>query len=89
MKTKLCLSERVFVCSECGLVIDRDLNAAMNLKREALRINSKDAQSCGESLNGRGDDSAGCLFEGSETIVSEAISGESEILLQHTMGQCK
>lgn len=43
----------------------------------------------GESLNGRGDDSAGCLFEGSETIVSEAISGESEILLQPTMGQCK
>jgi len=30
VKAKLSLSERVFTC-ECGLVIDRDLNAALNL----------------------------------------------------------
>ena len=30
-KTKLSLSERTFRCGHCGLVIDRDLNAALNL----------------------------------------------------------
>lgn len=32
----LSLSERVFVCPECGLEMDRDLNAAINLKNYAL-----------------------------------------------------
>jgi putative transposase len=31
VKTKLALSERTFVCEECGAVIDRDENAARNL----------------------------------------------------------
>ena len=26
-------SERTYVCSDCGLVIDRDFNAALNLKQ--------------------------------------------------------
>lgn len=30
------LSEREFVCKNCGLVIDRDLNAAVNLKNFGL-----------------------------------------------------
>jgi putative transposase len=31
VKAKLALSERVFTCTACGLVIGRDLNAALNL----------------------------------------------------------
>lgn len=31
VKAKLPLKERVYVCDQCGLVIDRDLNAAINL----------------------------------------------------------
>ena len=31
VKAKLALSERVFACDLCGLVLDRDLNAALNL----------------------------------------------------------
>ena len=31
VKRDLKLSDRVYVCSECGLVIDRDYNAAINL----------------------------------------------------------
>lgn len=31
-KTNLKLSDRIYVCNSCGLVIDRDLNAALNLK---------------------------------------------------------
>ena len=31
VKAKLTLAERTYVCTECGLVIDRDVNAARNL----------------------------------------------------------
>ncbi|MGN9777481.1 zinc ribbon domain-containing protein, partial [Micromonospora sp. H33] len=31
VKTKLALSEREYDCEACGLVLDRDLNAARNL----------------------------------------------------------
>ena len=33
VKKNLKLSERTYVCSECGLVIDRDYNAAINLMK--------------------------------------------------------
>lgn len=35
VKKSLSLSERVYACEACGLVIDRDLNAAINLKNLA------------------------------------------------------
>jgi transposase len=35
VKTKLRLAERNYQCDGCGLVIDRDLNAAVNLARYA------------------------------------------------------
>lgn len=38
VKEKLSLSEREYVCEECGLVIDRDTNAAINILAEALFI---------------------------------------------------
>jgi putative transposase len=31
VRTKLCLAERTYRCESCGLVLDRDLNAARNL----------------------------------------------------------
>jgi putative transposase len=36
VKAKLALAERTYVCTDCGLVIDRDHNAAVNLARYAL-----------------------------------------------------
>jgi putative transposase len=38
VKAKLPLSVRVFDCEHCGLVLDRDVNAARNIYREAARI---------------------------------------------------
>ena len=35
-KKKLSLSERIYVCEECGCVIDRDFNASINLKNLAM-----------------------------------------------------
>lgn len=34
----LSLSDREFICQGCGAVKDRDLNAAINIEREALRL---------------------------------------------------
>ena len=47
VKAKLSLNERVFNCDDCGLSIDRDLNAAIN-----IRV----AGSAPETLNARGGD---------------------------------
>ena len=35
---ELTLADRIFICPSCGLVIDRDLNAAINIEMEGLRI---------------------------------------------------
>ena len=45
VKAKLSLSERVYHCEKCGLAIDRDLNAAINIQV---------AGSAPETLNARG-----------------------------------
>ena len=37
MRAKLSLDERTYTCEHCGLVIDRDLNAAINLAAYARR----------------------------------------------------
>jgi putative transposase len=33
VKAKLSLSERTYICEECGAIIDRDFNASINLSR--------------------------------------------------------
>ena len=49
----LSLADRVFRCERCGLVFDRDLNAARNL--EKLAGSSTDSQNaCGEESAGLG-----------------------------------
>src|SRR6185312_14161038 len=40
VKTKLALSERVYNCDVCGLVIDRDRNAARNLAALAAQFDT-------------------------------------------------
>jgi putative transposase len=47
----LTLSDRTFHCEQCGLVLDRDLNAAINL--EKLAESSSDSQNaCGATSAG-------------------------------------
>lgn len=38
IKEKLSLSERTYICNECGCIIDRDLNASVNLKNYGKSI---------------------------------------------------
>ncbi|GAB3558925.1 putative transposase [Actinopolyspora lacussalsi] len=49
VKAKLRLSERVYRCEHCGLVLDRDLNAARNLA--ALVEHDTSSASCAVRLN--------------------------------------
>ena len=37
VKSELALGERIYIC-ECGNILDRDINAAINIKNEGLRI---------------------------------------------------
>jgi putative transposase len=41
----LSLADRTFICHDCGLVIDRDLNAAINILNEALRTTGSFSES--------------------------------------------
>lgn len=38
VKPDLKLSDRIYICPECGCVIDRDYNAAVNIREEGKRI---------------------------------------------------
>ena len=51
-KAKLALSERTFVCTMCGLVLDRDVNAAVNLAAYGRQV----IAGSGPEINGRGAD---------------------------------
>jgi putative transposase len=62
VKHEMKLSERVFRCESCGLVIDRDLNAAMNLAEYARTASSAGSCSCEDTIvygDPRDRDSAG------------------------------
>jgi putative transposase len=44
------LRERVYICDHCGLMIDRDLNAAINLK-QLTTGSSPESYACRESVS--------------------------------------
>jgi IS605 OrfB family transposase len=52
VKAKLTLSERTYVCTACGVVLDRDENAAINLARYGEQV----IAGSGPEINGRGVD---------------------------------
>jgi putative transposase len=50
IKVELSLSERTFICPECGLVIDRDLNASFNLEKYPT-LSSRGSYACGDECS--------------------------------------
>ena len=50
VKTEMSLSERTYTCNRCGLVIGRDLNAALNLAAWTT-ASSAGSYACGESVS--------------------------------------
>ncbi|WP_223258177.1 RNA-guided endonuclease InsQ/TnpB family protein [Thermogemmatispora tikiterensis] len=67
IKPALGLHERTFVCEACGVVLDRDQNAALNVLQEALRTtgSSSGSHACGQGSSGR-------LTGGGEPALAEA-----------------
>jgi transposase len=53
----MALNERTYVCPECGMSIDRDINAALNIRNFALRdiLKNTDGRS---GINASGDGSS-------------------------------
>jgi putative transposase len=64
VKSTLSLAERTFICEECGNVLDRDVNAAINI-RDVARSSFDTRNACGQK-------SSGSLATESETILVEA-----------------
>jgi len=48
IKDKLSLSERMYNCAQCGLCIDRDVNAALNLLQLIDTVSSTGIYACGQ-----------------------------------------
>lgn len=63
VKELLSLSERIYICEACGLTIDRDLNASINLKNLA---GSLPVSACRPGSAGRGRKVAAKLLVGQE-----------------------
>jgi len=67
------LADRVFICHDCGLVIDRDLNAAINIRKEALRlITDVPVVASSERKIACGAERSGSLCAEGETVCGEA-----------------
>lgn len=49
-KETLKLSDRVYVCSECNLELDRDVNAAKNLASLGSTLSVRGTKACGEAM---------------------------------------
>src|SRR5438876_6090288 len=60
------LSDRTFICQECGLMMDRDLNAAINILKEALRTTGSFSES-----HAYGESSSGLVSGSGETALVE------------------
>jgi putative transposase len=49
-KLELGLGERVYHCEKCGATLDRDVNAALNIRREGMRLIFENRGAPGDSL---------------------------------------
>jgi putative transposase len=69
VKQYLRLAERIFRCDACGLMMDRDRNAAANLAAWAERHHAQvpDRQAGGRVINASGGEGAGCHLGDSAT----------------------
>lgn len=74
VRGSLTLAERTFTCGACGLAMDRDLNAAVNIAAwaEQHRAQARAPQAAGPVTNARRQDSAGRRIRDGETSLNDA-----------------
>lgn len=70
VKADLTLADRTFRCEDCGIVLDRDLNAAINLRNVAVRLPETE-NACG----GEGSGSSESLSETSPVEAGTRLAG--------------
>jgi putative transposase len=82
-KPRLTLSERTYMCDQCGLVLDRDLNAAINLARlgETHTVGEQSPAGSGP-VAGRG-----ATRETDPAPAGDAAGREASTPHQHPLGQ--
>ncbi len=67
----LTLADRIYQCSECGLSIDRDLNAAINIATWAHAHTARDREATGPVTNARGQEGSDAHTSERETSLDE------------------
>jgi putative transposase len=73
VKEDLTLADRVFICQQCGVVLDRDFNASLTIRDEALRLIREVPVVASSGLKfACGVGSAGLFCATSETLCDEA-----------------
>ena len=85
VKAKLSLSERTYRCDSCGLVLDRDLNAAVNIQvagsaPETLNAHGATVRRSDRSSGRRARVAAKCEPSGGENRVSLGAGGRKGVL---------
>ena len=76
------LNERTYVCPECGMTMDRDMNAAINIRNFALRNIFKNTEGTSE-INACGVEGSGFENIQNETIDIEARKIQGQFLEAH------
>lgn len=71
LSADLTLADRIYQCGSCGLSIDRDLNAAINLAAWARAHAARDPQAAGPDTNARGEERSGHGSHRDETDLDE------------------
>ena len=80
-KRNLKLSDRTYICSKCGLEIDRDYNASINILREGLRILKNTAGTAG--INACGDENVSATRKGAGTRQQSRLSSVKQENIFH------
>ncbi len=70
VKTKLSLSEREYACATCGMVLDRDVNAARNLAQYGQRIITESASVSERGGKCKTQQDSSCDAAARETLIS-------------------
>jgi putative transposase len=71
LRERIELTERAFCCDACGLVVDRDRNAAANLAAWAEHAQAPDRQAGGRVINASGGEGAGRRLDDGATSPDE------------------